>query len=99
MLVPDDYFRPTNSWIKRALHEVGFQNIKIIPLAWGPFSTGLICSRFSSQRVLGHISLIADIVYLRLRQLIKGKALNKNLSYLPIGYFIEADKLITDSLK
>ena len=89
---PNDYFRPTDSWIKESLTNVGFKNITITPLVWGPFSTCLTCSSFSSKRILIHLSLIADLCYLYLRRFIKGRPLNKNLSNIAIGYFVEANK-------
>ena len=57
---PQDYFRPTDMWWKETLQEIGFVDIKIIPLLWGPFSTGLVCSGipgpFKTLRI--HIALL-----------------------------------------
>ena len=32
---PDDYFRPTASWIQKSLSDAGFENIEITPLVMG----------------------------------------------------------------
>jgi SAM-dependent methyltransferase len=41
---PDDFFRPTPSWYVEALKEVGFVNVEVLPLAWGPFTTAQTCA-------------------------------------------------------
>ncbi len=41
---PDDFFRPTPTWLFQTLAAIRFKNIVITPLAWGPFSTGMVCS-------------------------------------------------------
>ena len=89
---PDDYFRPTSSWINEALVNAGFKNITITPLVWGKFSTAITASYFTSSKTLVHLFLITDLLYLHLRRLLKRKPLNDNLSNIALGYFVEAFK-------
>lgn len=90
---PQDYFRPTDMWWKETLEEIGFVDIKIIPLLWGPFSTGLLCSGipgpFKTQRI--HIALLADWLYVRLGQSLQIQFI-KDLPYFSLGFFLEATK-------
>jgi SAM-dependent methyltransferase len=62
---PNDYFRPTPNWWVETLANEGFREVKIIPLIWGPFSTGVVCSGipgpFKHFRL--HIALLMDILY------------------------------------
>ncbi|MCY4524788.1 MAG: methyltransferase domain-containing protein [Halobacteriovoraceae bacterium] len=88
---PNDYIRPTNSWIKEALLNTGFKNIKITSLIWGPFSTALICLESKLQRKLMHLALFLDIFYLGQR--LKRKNWHPNESDYPTGYFVEAQKI------
>ena len=89
---PNDYFRPTDSWIKETLVSLGFKNISITPLVWGKFSTAITASGSTTRRILIHSSLIADLLYLYLRRFLKKKPLNDNLSHIAMGYFVEAFK-------
>jgi SAM-dependent methyltransferase len=41
---PDDFYRFTPSWYDKALKMHGFRQIKVTPLFWGPFSSGLSSS-------------------------------------------------------
>lgn len=38
---PDDYNRPTASWWSEKLSELGFSNLRIMPLVWDPITSGL----------------------------------------------------------
>lgn len=90
---PQDYFRPTDMWWKETLQEIGFIDIKVTPLLWGPFSTGLVCSGtpgpFKTMRL--HIALLKDWLYIQLGQNLQ-KPFIKNLPYFSLGFFIEARK-------
>lgn len=90
---PDDYFRPTASWWEITLTEIGFYNIKITPLLWGPFTTGLTCSGipgpFKTFRL--HCSLLADLTYHYFKQLLS-KPYDENIANFALGYMIEAQK-------
>lgn len=94
---PDDFFRPTGSWWFEILSRNGFEDIKITPLVWGPFTTGATCSGlpgpFKSLRTL--ISLVLDVVYVGLKfnrhEQING--LNgASFQNCALSYFIEAQK-------
>lgn len=90
---PQDYFRPTDMWWRETLQEIGFVDIKIIPLLWGPFSTGLVCSAipgpFKTLRI--HIALLLDWLYIRLGKSL-GKQFINDLPYHSLGFFVEATK-------
>ncbi len=65
---PDDFFRPTASWWFQTLTETGFTDIRIQPILWGPFSTGIVCSSvpgpFKKLRI--HFNLLLDWFYTKL---------------------------------
>lgn len=94
---PDDFFRPTASWWYEILSRNGFQNIKITPLLWGPFSTGALCSGlpgpFKKLRMIAALCL--DVLYVALRFNKQSVIHNKNgtsLQNFALGYFVEACK-------
>ena len=89
---PNDYFRPTSSWLKEALENVRFKNITVTPLVWGKFSTAQTASELASKKIFVHLFLILDILYLYFRRLLKRTPLNANLSCIAVGYFFEAYK-------
>lgn len=70
---PNDFFRPTPSWYHHALAEAGFEQVDVVPLSWGPFSTGLTCSGVPgpAKAFRRQIALVIDLLYvtcvLRLR--------------------------------
>jgi SAM-dependent methyltransferase len=96
---PDDFLRGTPSWWGRTLNELGYVNIKITPLLWGPMSTGLsvagIPGPFKSLRM--KLALILDIVYLRWVSRGSPEAhyfgvAGDALCNAPLGFLIEAVK-------
>lgn len=92
---PDDYFRPTASWWHAALSELGFEDIHITPLIWGPFSTGAICSGLPGpfKGARKHAALLLDLLYARLRfGRRKPEKEPQDLYNHALGYFIEARK-------
>lgn len=84
---PDDFFRPTPSWYRKSLRDAGFKKIKLIPLSYGPFSTGLTCSGIPGPgKVLRkQIALFLDWIYMRIRI-----AKNKSVSNLHMQQFATA---------
>lgn len=64
---PDDFFRPTSSWYIETLSKIGFTKIEVIPLIWGPFSTGQICSGVPGpfKEVRKKIALLLDFIYFK----------------------------------
>jgi SAM-dependent methyltransferase len=66
---PDDFFRPTPSWYRHALGASGFRVIEVIPLSWGPFSTGLVCSGLPGpgKRARMRWAMMKDLMYFQLR--------------------------------
>lgn len=90
---PHDFFRPTDRWWEETLKDIGFKDIEITPLLWGPFSTGLVCSGTPGPLKLLriHFSLLLDLVYMRLGQRFNISFLN-DLPFHSLGFFIEAKK-------
>lgn len=90
---PNDFFRPTDRWWEEALKDAGFEDIEIIPLLWGPFSTGLACSGapgpFRKLRI--HAMLLLDLAYISLGKFLKKGFIN-NLPFYSVGFFIRARK-------
>lgn len=90
---PDDFFRGTPSWWQGTLSRLGFKDIEIRPLIWGPFSTGLLCSGIPGpfKKLRTHAALLADLLYARLR--FRGKSdISQDLKNYALGYFIKAVK-------
>tara|TARA_B100001057_G_C22525958_1_gene823830 strand:+ start:91 stop:807 length:717 start_codon:yes stop_codon:yes gene_type:complete len=66
---PDDFFRPTPSWYHMALKNCGFKEIRVVPLFWGPFSTGLITSGVGPfQNIRKKIALFIDLLLIKHKQ-------------------------------
>ncbi len=95
---PDDFFRPTASWWLKTLGDAGFQDVKIIPILWGPFTTGMICSGLPGpfRKIRIHFNLLLDLLYCKLR--LKNNTnrfegpIGTQLQNHALGYFIEARK-------
>ncbi len=66
---PDDFFRPTPNWWRQSLLQAEFDNIRVMPLTWGPFSCGAICSGIPGpfRSIRRHISLLLDILVEKVR--------------------------------
>ena len=95
---PDDFFRPTPSWWSDVLSRNGFHDVKITPLLWGPFSTGLHCSGlpgpFKTSRML--LALGMDVLYARYRfagDVSIGGDRGSVLQNFALGYFVDALKV------
>tara|TARA_Y100000816_G_C26108138_1_gene589775 strand:+ start:1608 stop:2324 length:717 start_codon:yes stop_codon:yes gene_type:complete len=72
---PDDFFRPTPSWYYMALKNCGFKEIRVVPLFWGPFSTGLTTSGIVPfQNIRKKIALFLDLLLIKYKQ----RKLSKN---------------------
>lgn len=66
---PDDFFRPTPSWYHTALKDCGFKEIRVVPLFWGPFSTGLTTSGIGPfQNIRKKIALFLDLLLIKYKQ-------------------------------
>ena len=65
---PDDFFRPTPTWFFHALTAIGFRNVVVTPLVWGPFSTGLTCSEAPGpgKGFRKQMALLMDLLYTNL---------------------------------
>jgi len=95
---PDDFFRPTSSWWLKTLQDAGYKEIKITPIIWGAFTTGIICSGAPGplKKVRLHFNLLLDLIYIKMRfkdncSNFEGE-LGKQLQNHALGYFIEARK-------
>jgi len=73
---PDDFFRPTSSWYIETLSKIGFSKIEVIPLTWGPFSTGQICSGVPGpfKEIRKKIALLLDLIYFKKSGILKKQA-------------------------
>ncbi len=93
---PDDYFRPTPSWYIRVLEDAGFGSIKVIPLSWGPFTVGAICSRLPGpfRKIRMKVAIILDYLYFLMR-FHNSTSLNVEKCYSPsaVAFFVRALKL------
>ena len=86
---PDDYIRPTSSFLRNALHKYGFCCINIQPVSLGPLSTALFClPRLSSIITLKYASVFLDLMYFKIFS--RGNNNYKNI--FPTFYFVTADK-------
>ena len=87
---PKDYFRFTETLLREELQEIGFKNIKIIPLGTGIFSM-IINSLIGYNKFVPFInSLIYILGYIL--DMVLSIISNKNKKTFPIGYFFKATK-------
>jgi SAM-dependent methyltransferase len=94
---PDDFLRGTPSWWERTLSGIGFAEIGITPLLWGPLSTGLsvagIPGPFKRWRM--RLALVLDMLYASRRcrgqQYYSGE-LAQTVCNSPLGFLITARK-------
>lgn len=96
---PDDFLRCTPSWWGRSLEALGYTNIVITPILWGPLSTGLSVAGVPGpfKRARMRLALILDIVYLYWvsggdRQARLSGSVGESLCNSPLGFLIEAGK-------
>ena len=68
---PDDYFRPTPSWFSESMTDIGYKNIEINPLAWGPFTTGFAASGAPGpgKKTRLKAAMLTDLLYAKLHSL------------------------------
>jgi len=83
---PDDFFRPTPSWYFESLKRCGFKRVKVIPLFWGPFSTGLTASGTLGpfKNVRKKIALLFDFLLISIKRLKYSKQEIEKI-YMPIS--------------
>ena len=95
---PDDYHRGTPHFWRRKLSEVGFEEIAIDALVWGPFSNGHCASGLPGplKPARRHAGLLLDILWAacrnRGRTYVVGRQ-DDGLLASAIGHFIEARKV------
>ena len=93
---PDDYFRPTPSWYLKTLTDIGFRDVKILPLFWGPFSTGQTCSGIPgpAKALRKQIALLLDYTHSISRKVARSRDHNETVEdyRFSTGFFIFAIK-------
>lgn len=92
---PDDFFRPTPSWYRHALSRAGFEDVDVIPLAWGPATTAMCCAgvRGPFKRLRWRIAMLWDLTLLSLRG--RGREAGSVEAYLEryaTAFFVRARK-------
>lgn len=67
---PDDFNRFTPSWYYKALNIKGFKKVKVTPLYWGPFSSGLSSSGIPGpfKTFRKRLALIADLMLILIKK-------------------------------
>lgn len=95
---PDDFLRGTPSWWGRTLTRVGYRNVVITPLLWGPMSTGLSVVGIPGplKRLRMYAALLLDLLYARRLgaqdSLRYSGAVADSLCNAPLGFLISASK-------
>ena len=91
---PDDFFRPTSSWYRQILIKVGFKDVEVVPLAWGPFSTGLICSGTPgpAKAFRKQVALLVDLIYMRLRKKQVASVVEEKMQRFATAFMVRAIK-------
>lgn len=92
---PDDFFRPTSSWYVSILHELGFKEVDVRPLSWGPFSTAATCSGLPGPAKLFRkkCALTLDFIYHKLSLKRSSEAdVFQQLEKIATGFFVRAIK-------
>ena len=92
---PDDFFRPSPSWYFHCLSNIGFKDVVVKPLVWGPFSTGYICSGapgpFKGARK--HMVLLGDLLYASARSRARSAgAVSDGMTRVASAFFVTARK-------
>lgn len=96
---PDDFFRGTPSWWAHALTDLGYIDIKITPLLWGPMSTALSVVGIPGpfKRLRMKMALLLDILYVKWMN--RGNSqprfsgvVGSNVCSAPLGFLVEAVK-------
>lgn len=95
---PDDFLRGTPTWWGKTLTRVGFCNVVITPLLWGPMSTGLSVVGIPGplKRLRMYAALVLDLLYARRLgtqdSLRYSGAVGETLCNAPLGFLISASK-------
>jgi len=92
---PDDFFRPTPSWFRFACKKAGFSKVEVIPLSWGPFTTGIICSGLPGpfKKIRKYTALLLDLLYFKLREKRHSSiTLNEQMVKYASAFFVRAIK-------
>jgi SAM-dependent methyltransferase len=92
---PEDYFRPSPSWYFRTLSDVGFVDIGVKPLVWGPFSTGFVCSGAPGpfKTIRRHVALLSDLGYVSTVHWLRGTGTwSSNMFRFSVSFFVTARK-------
>ena len=66
---PDDFFRPTPSWYHCMAEEMGFSEVEIIPLSWGPYTAAMTITGLPGplKNLRKRWALWLDLLYFKLR--------------------------------
>jgi SAM-dependent methyltransferase len=95
---PDDFLRGTPSWWGRTLGRIGFTEIVMTPLLWGPMSTGLSVAGIPGplKRLRMQVALLLDLLYARRlyrydQERYSGAA-GEVICNAPLGFLITARK-------
>lgn len=87
---PDDFFRPTPSWILKTFFDAGFSSVKIVPLVWGPMTTAQTCTGIigPGKIIRKKLAFLFDVVYHKINCRRKGQEaeLSELLKLSPIFY-------------
>ena len=92
---PDDYFRPTPSWFLSACTKAGFHKVEVIPLSWGPFTTGMICSGLPGpfKKIRKHTAILFDLLYYQMRKrYISSNLIDEQMTKYSTAFFVRAIK-------
>jgi len=98
-LDPDDFFRYTQSSLRRLFEEVGFTDIQIAPLGFGPFSSGFAqtAMQFANVKILRPLIAICFLNTIILDKILdlffkkKQGSLSRTERY-PLTYFFVCKK-------
>jgi len=95
---PDDFHRPTPSWWREALLQIGYAAVELQPLVWGRYTSAAQISGYRGlvpARLQFHWSHIKDVIYAKLmfRRLstYSGRRGDRICGVAP-GWFISAKK-------
>lgn len=92
---PDDFVRLTPSWFIKTLPPIGYKEIEITPLTWGPFTTGLIASGTPGPvtRFRRNNALLLDLLYSYVHRY-RGteNELADNMYRTSLAFLIQAEK-------
>lgn len=94
---PDDFFRPTPSWYLATLDALGFEDIDVHSLFWGPCTTGQVCTGIPGPFKLLRKKLALFLDYclglIRLRKNWREEEAAMYSQRLATGFFVSARKV------